>query len=170
VVRRNSEVERSWNCPNCGAISKLVDGRLTQIFREESKKLLGIESRGVWIEPAKRGYRSVLAHALKYTAKMPGSTPQRLAEYERVLVGVRRYAVRGFLQGVALEDQKRGAPKCPNCKTPLKRITGLGLVPLSEVEDIPFLPEEERAPLKKDNEFCFYEAEEMAGRAPRAPC
>jgi len=35
-----------------------------------------------------------LAHALKYTAKMPGNTPERLAECERVLVGIRRYAVR----------------------------------------------------------------------------
>jgi hypothetical protein len=103
-----------------------------------------------------------LAHALKYTAKMPGSTPERLAEYERVLVGVRRYAVRGFLQGVVLEHEKRGEPKCPECKKPLRRVSGLGLVPLSEVEDIPFLPEEESREDYKDDEFCFYEPEEMA--------
>jgi predicted nucleic acid-binding Zn-ribbon protein len=151
----------------------LEQARVVEIFREESLKALGVESRGVWIESAKRGYRSVLAHALKYTAKMPGSTPERLAEYEKVLMGVRRYAVRGFLQGVVLGEKKRGEPKCPVCKKSLQRITGLGLVPLSEVEDIPFLLEEEADDCTadyKDDEFCFYEEEEMAARAPRAPC
>jgi predicted RNA-binding Zn-ribbon protein involved in translation (DUF1610 family) len=150
----------------------LEQARLVEIFREESLRTLGVESRGVWIETAKRGYRSALAHALKYTAKMPGSTPERLAEYEKVLVGVRRYAVRGFLQGVALEHEKRGEPNCPECKKPLRRISGLGLVPLSEIEDIPFLPGEEpvhRADYKGD-EFRFSEPKEMAAHPPRAPC
>jgi predicted RNA-binding Zn-ribbon protein involved in translation (DUF1610 family) len=172
LVRKNEEDDSCWDCPKCGVIFEVVDGRLTQIFREESRKALGVESRGVWIGTAKRGYRSVLAHALKYTAKMPGSTPERLAEYEKVLMGVRRYAVRGFLQGVALEDNRRGEPDCPECKTPLRRIPNLGLVPLSEVEDIPFLPEEKsnHSVDYKDDEFCFYEPEEMASHAPRAPC
>jgi predicted RNA-binding Zn-ribbon protein involved in translation (DUF1610 family) len=169
--------QRCWNCPKCGVIVEVEDGRLTQIFRRETRKSwekggLGRESRGVFIAPAKRGYRSVLAHALKYTAKMPGSTPEKLAEYEKVLMGVRRYAVRGFLQGVVLEDKKRGEPKCLECKKPLRRVPGLGLVPLSEVDDIPFLPEEESGHTadRKDDEFCFYEPEEMAAHAPRAPC
>lgn len=73
---------------------------------------------------------------------MPATTPEGLAAYEKVLVGVRRYAVRGFLQGVPLTDEKRGEPKCPECRKSLQRISGLGIVPLSAVADIPFLPEE----------------------------
>jgi hypothetical protein len=146
--------------------------RLVEIFREESRKALGAESRGVWIETAKKGYRSVLAHALKYTAKMPATTPEGLAAYEKVLLGVRRYAVRGFLQGVPLEEEKRGTPRCPECREPLRRISGLGIVPLSDVADIPFLPEEksEYEDSRKHDEFCFLEREEMASHSPRAPC
>lgn len=146
--------------------------RLVEIFREESRKALGIESRGVWIGKAKHGYRSALAHALKYTAKIPATTPEGLATYEKILLGVRRYAVRGFLQGVQFEEEKRGEPECPECKTPLRRIPGLGIVPLSELEDIPFLPGQkkpERADDYIDDEFCSYEAEDLAARGPRAP-
>ena len=151
----------------------LEHARLVQIFREESRRSLGVESRGVHIEKAKKGYRSALVHALKYTEKLPASTPQGLAKYEQVLMGVRRYAVRGLLQGVVLEEKKQDLPKCETCGLDLRRVPGLGLVPLSEVEDIPFLPEEERsenADSYKDDEFCFYEPEEMAAYAPRAPC
>lgn len=113
-----------------------------------------------------------MAHALKYTAKLPATTSEGLASYEKVLVGVRRYAVRGFLQGVPLEEEKGREPKCPECREPLRRIPGLGIVPLSEVTDIPFLPEEklEYEDSRKDDEFCFLEPEEMASHAPRAPC
>ena len=147
--------------------------RLVEIFREESCKAFGVESRGVVIDKAKKGYRSALAHALKYAGlKLPASTPEGLALYEKVLIGVRRYAVRGFLQGLALEEKKRGAPKCPKCKKELKRVSGLGVVPLSEIEDIPLLPDDEPdyAGEYKDDELCFLEPEEMAAHAPRAPC
>jgi predicted nucleic acid-binding Zn-ribbon protein len=146
--------------------------RLVELFRKESAKAFGAESRGVWIETAKKGYRSVLAHALKYTAKLPATTPEGLAAYEKVLVGVRRYAVRGFLQGVCFEEEKRNKPKCPECRESLQRISGLGIVPLSEVADIPFLAEEKSQyeDTRKDDEFCFLQSEEMASHAPRAPC
>jgi hypothetical protein len=146
--------------------------RLVEIFRKESAKAFGAESRGVWIETAKKGYRSVLAHALKYTAKLPATTPEGLAAYEKVLVGVRRYAVRGFLQGVCFEEEKRNKPKCPECRESLQRISGLGIVPLSDVADIPFLAEEKSQyeDTRKDDEFCFLQSEEMASHAPRAPC
>lgn len=147
--------------------------RLVEIFLEESRKALGVESRGVWIEKARHGYRSALAHALKYTAKIPATTAEGLASYEKILLGIRRYAVRGFLQGVCLEKEKRGEPECPECKTSLKRVAGLGIVPLSEVEDIPFLPDEKsgyKDDPRKDDEFCFYEPEELSTHSPRAPC
>lgn len=87
-------------------------------------------------------------------------------------MGVRRYSVRGFLQGVSLEEEKRGEPRCPECRESLQRIPGLGVVPLSDVADIPFLPEEESEyeDSRRDDEFCFYEPEEKAAHAPRAPC
>lgn len=172
LLKAKEEDDDVWNCWKCGVIREVVDGRLTQIFKEESKKLLGVESRGVWIERAKSGYRSALAHALKYTEKLPATTPGGLARYEKVLVGIRRYVVRGFLQGVPLEEQKRGAPNCSECKKPLRKIPGLGIVPLSEVEDIPSLPEEriDYEDGRKDDEVCLYELNEMAAHAPRAPC
>jgi hypothetical protein len=151
----------------------VVEGRIVQIFREESKKALGVESRGVIILPARKGYRSVLGHALKYTEKLPATTPEGLAAYEKVLVGVRRYALRGFLQGVALEDEKCDAPKCSKCKESLRRVPGLGVIPLSEIEDIPFLPEEELGSTvgyEDDEFFSPYDSGEMAAHAPRAPC
>lgn len=158
--------------------------RVVEIFREESRKAFcdgtcdsdgacEHESRGVLIEKAQRGYRSALAHSLKYAGlKMPASTPEGLALYEKILIGVRRYAVRGFFQGVQIEREKRGAPKCPVCRKELKRVPGLGVVPLSEIEDIPFLPDDEPdyADEFKGDEFCFREPEEMAAYAPRAPC
>lgn len=144
---------------------------MVEIFCVESRMALGVESRGVWIGKAKKGYRSALAHALKYTAKLPATTAEGLAEYEKILLGVRRYAVRGFLQGVPLAEEKRGEPECPDCKTPLKRVVGLGVVPLSEVEDIPFLPEEKRyTDSFSDDEFCFLEPEETAAHSARGPC
>jgi hypothetical protein len=151
-------------------VSEVVEGRLTQIFMEESKKMFGVESRGVWIE--KGDYQSVLGHALKYTSKSPAETPDGRAEYEQVLEGVRRYAVRGFLQGVQLQAQRRGQLQCP-CKNDLKPVRGLGIVPLSEVEDIPFVAKERESERKSktDDEFCFYESgEKRAACRPRAPC
>jgi predicted nucleic acid-binding Zn-ribbon protein len=149
----------------------LEQQRMVEIFRAESRKALGIESLGVWIEKAKKGYRSALAHALKYTAKLPATTAEGLAEYEKILLGVRRYAVRGFLQGVPLAEEKRGEPECSDCKTPLKKVAGLGVVPLSEVEDIPFLPEEKRyTDSFPGDEFCFVEPRETAAHSPRGPC
>jgi predicted nucleic acid-binding Zn-ribbon protein len=155
----------------------LKQDRLAEIFAEETGKPwekggLGEGSRIVWIQAAKRGYRSALAHALKYTSKMPSTTPERLARYEQVLMGVRRYAVRGYLQGVRLEEKKRGLPECPVCKIPLKRVAGLGIVPLSEIQGIPLLPDDDPdyTDEYRDDECAFYEPEEAVAHAPRAPC
>jgi hypothetical protein len=71
-----------------------------------------------------------------------------------------------FLARGAVGRRKRGDPECPECKTKLKRVSGLGIVPLSEVEDIPFLPEE-KADSRQYDEFCF-QPEEIAA-SPRAP-
>jgi len=172
-VDRNDRGKLGWYCTSCGTVDEIVDGRLTQIFKEESKKLLGVESRGVWIERAKGGFRAALAHALKYTAKPPASTPAGRAAYEKALVGVRRYAVRGLLQGVPIVEEKRDAPRCPECRKTIRKIPGIGIVPLSEIETVPFLRDEPEAQVKpppEPDEVWFDGSEETFTHAPRAPC
>lgn len=199
-VDRNDGDKLDWDCANCGhvdrntegaqgklnwdgvnseAVPNLVDGRLTQIFKEESKKLLDMESRGVWIEKTKRkpddphGYRAALAHALKYVAKPPASTPEGLAAYEKALIGVRRYAVCGFLQGVEIAEEKRDAPRCQDCGKMIRKIPGLGPVPFFEVEDIPLLRDEsdtQSEPPREPSENFYNGPDETFAHAPRAPC
>lgn len=171
-VNRNIEGELDWDCLDSEAVPKLVDGRLTQIFKEESKNLLGVESRGVWIQKAK-SYRAALAHALKYVAKPPASTPEGLAAYEKALVGVRRYAVCGFLQGVEIVEEKRDPPRCQHCGKAIRKIPGLGPVPFFEVEDIPLLhdePEAQNQPPREPGEDSFDGPVKTFAHAPRAPC
>jgi hypothetical protein len=121
-------------------------GELVNIFKQESGKPvndknparggLGEESYTIFFERARSGFLSVLAHALKYTRKVPRSTPEGLARLEHVLVGTRRVALMGMHHGVPLKPKKRPL-KCPSCSGELERVKNLGLVPLSEVADLP---------------------------------
>ena len=113
-------------------------GRLVDIFKEESLKVFGEESYTVFFQKARQGFESVLAHALKYTKKIPSSTPEGLARLEHVLQGTRRVALLGAHYGIPLKSKPRD-PICPtpNCGAAVKRVPGLGLVPLSEVADLP---------------------------------
>lgn len=54
----------------------------------------------------------------------------------------------------------------------LKRVTGLGVVPLSEIEDVPLLPDEnpDRAAEHRNDEFCSYETKQLTADSARAPC
>lgn len=120
----------------------ICSGRLVDIFREESRRPiseggLGVESYTVFFEPAKKGFRSVLAHALKYTKKIPRSTPEGLAELEKILEGTRRVAVFGAHYGVPIGEPDRADPRCPRCDSPVGAVSGLGLVPLDQVADFP---------------------------------
>ncbi len=115
-------------------------GRLVDIFKEESKRVLGRESYTVFYAEASQGFRSVLAHALKYTKKLPRTTPEGLAHLAKVLAGTRRVAVLGAHYGVPLS--KPSKPKCSRCGGPLERVHGLGLVPMEEVAYLPDVTEE----------------------------
>lgn len=139
-----------WKNKNAGHL--VCGGRLVEIFKEESRRPrdikhparggLGVESYTVYFESASRGFRSVLAHALKYTKKLPSSTPEKLAELEFVLKGTRRVALLGAHYGVPLKPKPRPL-KCPSCGNVVNRMKGLGLVPLSEVKDLPDVVEDD---------------------------
>jgi len=72
----------------------------------------------VSIKPA-RSFPEALGHALKYPAKfLSSSTPQRLAELEKVFDGTRRVSASGAFYGVKIEgdaDKKHSHGKCPKC-------------------------------------------------------
>jgi len=133
-------------------------------------KTLGVESGGVVIAPASDGFRSVLAHALKYTEKIPASTPAARAEYEFVLNGVRRFAVSGLLQGVPLPKAVE-KKNCPECHSPMEKT--LRMIPLSELEELPILLEstkERPAPARDDTRENFRGFEGDLIHRARAPC
>jgi hypothetical protein len=117
-------------------------GRLVEIFKEESCTALGEESYTVFYEKARHGFLSVLAHALKYTEKLPASTPEGKALLGHVLNGTRRVALLGAHYGVPLKSAPL-SPRCSVCGSAMERLKGLGLVPLFEVEDLPDVIAEE---------------------------
>lgn len=114
----------------------ICGGRLVEIFKEESRRELGEESYTVYFEKAREGFSSVLAHALKYTKKIPSSTPEGLAQLEHAMQGTRRVALLGAHYGVSL-SVKPNEPKCDACGAVLRCVDGLGLVPLNEIQDLP---------------------------------
>ncbi len=120
----------------------ILGGRLVEIFKQESRRELGVESFRVIFQKAARGYRSVLAHALKYTQKIPASTPEGLAQLESVITGTRRVTLLGAHYGVPLEDEKK-KPRCPSCRALVEPVKRLGLVPLVEVADLPDVVEDD---------------------------
>ncbi len=116
-------------------------GHLVEIFKEQTRRPvkkggLGEESYTIFFEPARHGFGSVLAHALKYTKKNPVSAPEGLARLEHVIRGTRRVALLGAHYGVPLKPKPRD-PRCPSCGAILRPLDGLGLVPLSEIADLP---------------------------------
>ena len=138
-----------WKSKDSGRL--VCGGALVDIFKEESRKPidrkhpsrggLGEESYTVFFEPAARGFSSVLAHALKYTKKIPASTPEGLAQLEHTLKGTRRVALLGMHYGVPLKPKPRSL-KCSSCGGELERVKDVGLVPLFEVADLPDAVEE----------------------------
>lgn len=131
----------------------ICGGRLVDIFREETSRPrdfenpsrggLGVESYTVFFEEAARGYRSVLAHALKYTEKIPASSGKKRAKLEEVMDGTRRVALSGMHAGVPMQTEKVGY-RCSSCGGKMERVKGLGLVLLSEIEDLLEVIEPER--------------------------
>ena len=155
----------------------ICGGRLVEIFKQETRRPveeggLGEESYTVFFEEAHRGFRSVLAHALKYTAKLPSSTPEGLAQLEHAVQGTRRVALLGAHYGVPLKSKPRD-PHCPTCNSAMGRVMGLGLVPLLEIEDLPDVIEdrEDLPDVVEDREDDLHEpgADEFMEEEVRGP-
>lgn len=75
------------------------------------------DSPVVWIQKAE-SFRAGLAHALKYTSKMPSDDPKRLAQLEQVFHGVRRVHTLGkFYNAKECQDSGEGKEEwlCPHC-------------------------------------------------------
>ena len=140
-------------------------GRLVEIFKEETYRALGEESYTVFYEKSRRGFRSVLSHALKYTEKIPASTPEKLAELEHVVQGTRRVALLGAHYGVPLKSKLRD-PKCPACGSVMGRLNGVGLVPLAEIEDLPNVVDEFAV---GDSDASAVDEDKFADEEVRAP-
>jgi hypothetical protein len=97
----------------------------------------------VWIQRARRGFREVLWHHLKYVTKPPSNDPGRLAELEVAFNGVRRVHTLGAFYN-ALESEKKveGECLCPFCNFPLVRagfycpVSELAVNELRDVEEV----------------------------------
>lgn len=162
-----------WKKKDSGHL--VCGGALVDVFKDESSKPvnrkhpsrggLGEQSYTVFFESARHGFRSVLAHALKYTKKIPTSTPEGYARLEHALQGTRRVALLGMHYGVPLKPEPRST-KCPSCGGKLERVKDIGLVLLSEIADLPDAVEE-RSPdgveLLDTEVDCGFDEE---GRAP----
>jgi hypothetical protein len=97
----------------------------------------------VWIQPARRGFRAVLWHHLKYVTKPPSNDSQRLAELEVAFNGVRRVHTLGaFYNVLEPENKLEGECLCPRCNSPLARtgfyccVSELTANGLRDVEDV----------------------------------
>ena len=146
-------------------------GRLVAIFKEETRRPieeggLGVESYTVYFERAQKGFRSVLAHALKYTKKLAASSPEKRAELECVGQGTRRVALLGAHYGVPLKSRPCDL-RCPSCGNAVKPLEGLGLVPLSEIAGLPDVIGDE--PVVVDEDLREPGADEFLEEEVRAP-
>ena len=88
-----------------------------------------------------RSFGEALGHALKYPAKfLSSSSPERLAELEKVFDGSRRVSASGAFYGVKVEEdesKKKSHGKCPKCDGQLVGHalgSGGGFVVASELE------------------------------------
>lgn len=88
-----------------------------------------------------RSFAEALGHALKYPAKFLSlSTPERLAELEKVFDGTRRVSASGAFYNVKIEEEKskkESHGKCPRCEGQLVAHVlgnGGGFVVASELE------------------------------------
>lgn len=120
------------------------------------------ESYTVFFEPARQGYRSVLAHALKYTKKIPRATPEGLAQLGHAGKGTRRVALLGAHYGVPLKPKPR-KPRCSSCGSEMERVEGLGLVPLDAIADLPDVVE------NFEDGFSILDVDDFAEQEVRGP-
>ena len=113
---------------------------LSRLFAEETNG----KSFVVWVATAEgrtpqEAYRSALAHALKYTKKLPASTPEGLARLEKSLQGTRVVQTMGIFYNAKLPEPFSGSPRCPGCRTEMIAISAW--VPIGRLVGIPELRE-----------------------------
>ena len=92
--------------------------RLSKLFKEAT----GGESYRVVIEKAK-DFKSALAHALKYTEKLPASRPEMLARLEVAFHGTRRVQTAGLVYGMTLPKFNPCTPQC-QCGAFIRPVSG----------------------------------------------
>jgi len=105
--------------------------RLSGLFKEAT----GGDSYRVTIEEA-RDFKSALAHALKYTEKLPASTPEMLARLEAAFHGTRRVQTAGLIYGMELPKFEPCTPQC-ECGGFIKAVSGW--VPAELLAELPEL-------------------------------
>lgn len=96
--------------------------RTRDLWMAETRKRFGMESRGFYIRAVRgfvlnpeRAIRWALNHMLKYVAKPPAVTPERLASLIAAFNGARRVHSLGLFYGKKPEH-KKGDCACPKCK------------------------------------------------------
>ena len=92
------------------------------LWMEATEKEFGVPSRGFFItavrrfdQDPERAVRWALNHMLKYTAKPPAVTPERLASLIAAFDGARRVHSLGLFYGKKPKREKRDCP-CPQCR------------------------------------------------------
>jgi len=96
--------------------------RTRDLWMQVTHKTFGVESRGFYITAVKkftenpgRAIRWALNHMLKYTAKPPAVTAERLASLIAAFHGARRIDSLGLFYGKKPKRKKKDCP-CPTCR------------------------------------------------------
>lgn len=148
VLERALSGVRGWGAIRCGEFGfdntnyhlhctyfgpYVPQERLSRLFLEETDG----QSFKVWIQEASRGFRSALAHALKYTQKLPASTASGLALLELALHKTRRVQTMGSFYNAKLPTEKAGSLCCDACGEFVAEVSGW--VSIAELGDLPEL-------------------------------
>lgn len=92
-------------------------------WMRETERAFGEPSRGFYIsmmpgwrdDPEQAAVHS-LNHMLKYLSKPPAVSPERIADLEKAVHGVREVHALGLFYGVKIAKEKCGSHSCPACK------------------------------------------------------
>jgi hypothetical protein len=96
--------------------------RTRNLWMAETEKKFGVPSRGFYITAVRglekdpeRAVRWALSHMLKYVAKPPAVTPERLASLIAAFDGAKRVHSLGLFYGKKPKREKKDCP-CPKCR------------------------------------------------------
>lgn len=92
-------------------------------WMQETAHTFGEPSRGFyismtpgWRADPEQAARHALNHMLKYLSKPPAVSPERIADLERAVHGVREVHALGLFYGVKIPKEKHSGHLCPACK------------------------------------------------------